>query len=116
MEPADDDLVSSIAPDVMKCLVRSGYFEKLDELLCPEDNSSGPQNCDGTYKLSEPLLLACGFAREDLDEIFSVLQFKGGCCDREVLYNVPEKSRLRAKYWHNRAAGEPAHSPHPRTN
>ena len=31
---ADDDkeLIASIAPDVMRCLVRSGFFEKLDIL------------------------------------------------------------------------------------
>ena len=114
MEPADDDLVSSIAPDVMNCLVRSEYFEKLDDLLSPEGDSSPPQSCDGTYKLSESVLLACGFVRNDLDDVFAVLQSKGGCCDCEVLYNVAETSRLKAKYWRSRAAGEPTHSPHSR--
>ena len=116
MEPADDDLVSSIAPEVMKCLVLSRYFEKLDDLLSPEDQSSPPQSCDGTFKLSESLLLACGFVRNDLDDVFAVLQSKGGCCDCEVLYNVAETSRLKAKYWRSRAAEKRTHSPHSRPN
>jgi hypothetical protein len=99
MEPADDDFVSSIASNVMACLTRSGYFEKLDNLLSPDDISSAPQKCDKTFKLSESILLTSGFEREDLDDVFAVLQSKGGYCDCEVLYNVAETSRLKAKYW-----------------
>jgi hypothetical protein len=40
---SDDDLISSIAPDVMKCLGRCGFIEKLDGLLSPEENSKPPQ-------------------------------------------------------------------------
>jgi hypothetical protein len=62
MEPdSDDELISSIAPDVMKCLGRCDFFEKLDKLLSPEDNSIPAQGCDGTYKLSKSILLASGF-------------------------------------------------------
>ena len=103
---SDDDLISSIALDVMKCLGRSGFFGKLDAILSPEDNSSPRKDCDGTYTLSEPILLASGFKPEDLNDIFAVLASKGGCCDCEVLYNVAETSRLKAKYWRSRASGE----------
>jgi Protein of unknown function (DUF2695) len=120
MESAsDDDLISSIAPDVMKCLGRRGFFEKLDALLSPEDNLIPAKGCDGTYRLSESVLLAAGFERDELDDIFGVLQSKGGCCDCEVLYNVAETSRLKANYWRGRAAGqiaETSHTPHPRSN
>ena len=113
MESASDrDLISSIAPDVMKCLARCGFFEKLDGLLSPEVNSSPSQNCDGTYNLSELILLAAGFERHDIGEIFAVLRSKGGCCDCEVLYNVAETSRRKANYWPSRAAGRIAHTPH----
>jgi len=111
---SDNDLISSIAPDVMKSLTRSGYFEKLDGLLGPENNSSPSESCDGTYKLSESILLSSGFDQDDLDDIFSVLQSKGGYCDCEVLYNVVETSRLKAKYWRSLAIGETPHIPHPR--
>jgi hypothetical protein len=102
---ADDELIASITPDVMKCLVRSGFFEKLDDLLCPKDDSHQCEACRGDYKLSESVLLASGFKRTDLDDIFRVLGSKGGCCDCEILYNVAESNRLKAKYWRSRAKG-----------
>jgi Protein of unknown function (DUF2695) len=117
MKPRDDEFISSIASNVMQSLASSSYFEKLDDLLSPEDHSGASENCDGTYKLSETILQASGFERDDLSDIFAVLQSKGACCDCEVLYNVAEKSRLKAKYWRSRAAGLPTkmtHKPHSR--
>jgi Protein of unknown function (DUF2695) len=113
MESAsDDDLISSIAPDVIKCLGRCGFFEKLDGLLSPEDDSIPAQGCDGTYKLTESILITAGFEQAELADIFGVLRSKGGCCDCEVLYNVAETSRLKANYWGSRAAGQMAQRPH----
>ena len=120
MEPdSDDELISSIAPDVMTCLGRCSFFEKLDELLSPEDNSSSVEKCDGSFRLSETILVAAGFDRAELKEIFAVLHSKGGCCDCEVLYNVAETSRLKANYWRGRAGEQTArtqHTPHSRPN
>ena len=48
MEPPNHEFVSSIASDVMTCLTRSGYFEKLDDVLSPEDTSRVPQSCERT--------------------------------------------------------------------
>jgi hypothetical protein len=45
---ADNELIDSITRDVMKCLVRSGFFEKLDDVLCPRDDSYQRQRCRGT--------------------------------------------------------------------
>lgn len=109
---SDDELISSIAPHVMTCLGRCGYFEKLDELLSPEDNSASAKECDGSFGLSETILLAAGFDRAALEDIFAVLHSKGGCCDCEVLYNVAEKSRLKANYWRGRAGEQVAPTPH----
>ena len=117
MEPdSDDELISSIAPDVMTCLGRCNYFEKLDELLSPEDNSTPTERCDGSFRLSETILLGSGFDRDALADIIAVLQSKGGFCDCEVLYNVVETSRLKAKYWRSRVTGETPHIPHARPN
>ncbi|HEX4663043.1 MAG TPA: DUF2695 domain-containing protein [Terriglobales bacterium] len=102
----DDDLVSSITPDVMKCLDRVGFFGKLDELLCPQVSSSPREGCGGDYKLSESILTAANFKTPDLLDIFSVLRSQGGCCDCEILYNVAESSRLKAEYWRARAQGQ----------
>jgi hypothetical protein len=85
---SDDELISSIAPDVMTCLGRCSYFEKLDGLLSPEDNSAPVEKCDGSFRLSETILIAAGFDRAELKDIFAVLHSKGACCDCEVLYNV----------------------------
>jgi hypothetical protein len=113
MESAsDDDLIYSIAPDVMKSLGRCGLFEKLDGFLSPEDNSITAHSCDGTYKLSESILITAGFERAELSDIFAVLQSKGACCDCEVLYNVAETSRLKVNYWRGRAAGQIPNAPH----
>lgn len=105
---SDDELIPSIAPDVMRCLGQSGYFEKLDDLLSPEDASTPCRTCDGTYKISESILLASGFEHTDLGDILAVLRSQGGCCDCEVLYNVAEASRLKARYWRKRAAEQSA--------
>jgi len=116
---SEDELISPIAPDVMTCLGRCGYFEKLDELLSPEDNSASVEKCDGSFRLSETILIAAGFDRAELEDIFAVLHSRGGCCDCEVLYNVAEKSRLKATYWRGRAREQFArtpHTPHSRTN
>lgn len=118
MKPADDEFISSIASNVMQCLGKSSYFEKLDDLLSPEGNAGTSETCDGTYRLSESILQASGFELDDLSDIFAVLQSKGACCDCEVLYNVAEKSRLKAKYWRSRAASHSAegkHEPHSRS-
>ena len=111
----DDEFIASITSNVIERLTSSSYFEKLDDLLSPENSSGASESCDGTYRLSESILQASGFVRDDLNDIFAVLQPKGGCCDCEVLYNFYEKSRLKAEYWKSRASGQPpkvTHQPH----
>ena len=114
---SDDELISSIAADVMTCLGRSSYLERLDELMSPEDKSTSVEKCDGSFRLSERILIGAGFDRAELEDIFAVLHSRGGCCDCEVLYNVAEKSRLKANYWRVRAGEQvarTAHTPHSR--
>jgi len=36
---------------------------------------------------------------EDVRDVLDVLRSQGACCDCEVLYNVAENSRLKARYW-----------------
>lgn len=95
----DHALVASITPDVMKCLGRSGFFERLDDLPCPKDGSRPREGCCGDSKLSESILRASGFDSSDLTDIVNVLRSQGGCWDCEILYKVAESSRLpRAGY------------------
>ena len=104
-DDAPDDFIFSITPDVMKSLVRSGFFQKLDDLLCPNDDLHPRRTCGGDYELSETVPLTSGFEQTDFADIFGVLSSKGGCCDCEILYNVAESSRLKSEYWRRRAQG-----------
>ena len=36
-------------------------------------------------------------------DALAVLKSKGACCDCEILYNVAEKARLKARYWQSKA-------------
>jgi hypothetical protein len=99
----DDEYVASIMPHVMKYLARSRFFESLDDLLCPSEESCGARKCGGDYGLAESLLLASGLDQADLDDVYAVLRAQGGCCDCEILYNVTDSSRLKAKYWRGQA-------------
>ena len=112
---SDDEFISNITTDVMKCLVSAHFFEKLDDILSPREETSSRQVCGGGYKLSESLLIASEFSREDLTDIWAVLQSQGGFCDCEILYNVSPSSRLASRYWRKRAAeleaGKPAKPP-----
>ncbi len=108
----DSDLIASIAPDVMTCLRRSHFFERLDDLLCPKGDSGQRQVCEGNYKISKRILEAAGFDSDDLRDMFAVLRAQGACCDCEVLYNVAESSRLKSEYWMRQASGTEAKPKH----
>jgi hypothetical protein len=104
-ENEDVDLITSITPDVIACLVGRKYFEELDNRLCPPDASAARESCHGDYAISESILRACGFDEAEIADIFGVLRAQGGFCDCEVLYNVVETSRLKAEHWRAVAAG-----------
>lgn len=110
---ADSDLIESITPDVMTCLRRSHFFERLDDLLCPQEDPRHPEVCSGDFKLSHRMLETEGFDSADLDDIFNVLRAQGAGCDCEVLYNVAELSRLKEKYWKSQAEHIDAKLKHP---
>jgi hypothetical protein len=104
-EDEDDDLIVSITPDVMACLVARKFFEELDNRLCPPDTSAPRASCHGDYAISKLILRACGFDDAEIADIFGVLRAQGGFCDCEVLHNVAETSRLKAEHWRAVAAG-----------
>lgn len=103
-ESPDEELINSIMPDVMACLVNCGFFEELDNRLCPADKSKARDHCRGNFDISESILRAHDFDDQALADIFNVLKAQGGFCDCEILYNVSESSRLKAQYWRSRAA------------
>jgi hypothetical protein len=101
---SDDEFISNITADVKNCLVSARFFEKLDDLLGPSEETCSHQICGRDYKLSESILIAWDFSREDITDIWAVLQSLGGFCDCEILYNMAPSSRLAARYWRKRAA------------
>ena len=108
----DEELIDSITPDVMRCLNASGFFERLDDKMCPESSDEQRSQCWGDFRISRPLLLSCGFKEEELFEVFHVLMRQSGFCDCEILYNVVEQNRLKAEYWIARADGRDPYDPH----
>jgi hypothetical protein len=98
----EEDYVASITPDVMAVLAARGFFDALDEALCPTD-AKPPVTCRTNYENSERILIELGFERDDFEDIFDVLRGGGGFCDCEILYNVVETSRLKSKYWRAQA-------------
>lgn len=101
----EDEFADSIASDVMKVLADRGFFRKLDDMLCPAFEPDRTEDCRGKYEISDALLRSLGFDQEELKDIFQVLRSRGGFCDCEILYDVSEENRLKAKYWRARAAG-----------
>lgn len=112
---ANSDLIASITPDVMTCLRRSEFFERLDDVLSPRGDSGQREVCGGDHTISKRILEAAGFNLDDMGDILAVIRAQGACCDCEVLYNVAESSRLKAEYWKSRARGTEAKPKHSET-
>jgi hypothetical protein len=102
-EDRDHDLISAIAPDVIRVVFRRGLFEKLDDKLCPHRRRRNGGKMRWRSRDREALLRALGSDERELKEIFQVFQSRGGFCDCEILY-VSETNRLKATYWRIRAA------------
>jgi len=101
----NDELIADITPDVMRVLESCRFFEELDDRLCPLDAAKERDKCHGDFQISSIIPRSHGFVNEELAEILSVFQSQGGFCDCEVLYNVVEVNRLKARYWRARAEG-----------
>jgi hypothetical protein len=95
---SDDVLTAQIAPDVMRCLASRGFFEELDNHLCPTDSSNGREYCGGNHEVSKAILRSKGFDESAIGDVCAVLEAQGGFCDCEILYNVVETCRLKAEY------------------
>ena len=101
----DSDFIADITPHVIGVLKASGFFERLDDRLCPAGQQEEIPRCPGhTFGSTQSILLQLAMSNEEIAEIIAVLRARGACCDCEILYNVAEESRLRSKYWKLRAA------------
>ena len=99
-----DEFVNGIAPDVLKVLKQIRLFELLDDRFCPTDLAQNASRCAHLFEVTSNILAESGMSGEDIRDVLDVRRSRGACCDCEVLYNVAENSRLKAKYWKNRHA------------
>lgn len=100
----DDELIQNITPDVIRCLVGSGFFQRLDDQMCPKAPSQNLAPCFGDFRLAKAALADSGFHLDEYFDVLHVLMAKGGFCDCEILFNAAPDNRLRAAYWSNRGA------------
>lgn len=99
-----EEFVNDIAEDVLGVLLAQRFFERLDDIFCPEESSRVRARCGHSFANSTGILREAGMDSDDIDDVLAVLRLKGGHCDCEVLYNVAGESRLKAKYWKARHA------------
>ncbi len=108
----DEQLIADITPDVMHILQGTGFFNRLDDVMCPADAGLTRAQCWGDFRNAKPLLHKCGITEDELFDVLHVLMLQGGFCDCEILYNVVEENRLTAEYWKARAEGLEPPNPH----
>jgi hypothetical protein len=73
----DEKLIRSIAGDVMTVLQKQNVFETLDELMCPGANLLAVNQCDGTHRLTQQILVDRQFDRAAIDDVLNVLNSLG---------------------------------------
>ena len=108
----DEQLIEDITPDVMRILHKTGFFNRLDDVMCPGGTNLERAQCWGDFRNSKPILQKCGITENELFDVFHVLMLQGGFCDCEILYNVIEENRLKAEYWIARSQGVEPPNPH----
>lgn len=96
---ADEGSIASITPDVMGVLNDRGFFSALDDLFCPEEQGREAAKCQRNFEISKEILRKLEIPKMHIDDAIEVLHEQGACCDCEILYNVAEESRLKARYW-----------------
>ena len=66
----DEELISSITPEATPCLTTKRFFEALDDVLSPVEESRAPLPCRGDYENSRLILRQIlGFDDGELDDI-----------------------------------------------
>ena len=99
----DDELIASIAPDVMGALQERGFFAALDEMFCPKGGAKQAQTCAGDFRYAKQALQLCRFEESDWSDVLHVLMGHGAFCDCEILYNAATESRLKTQHWQQRS-------------
>lgn len=100
----DAEFANCIAPRVLEVLRGIHFFELLDDRFCSNGSSQILAKCAHSFAISCEILRALGRDSEEIEDVLAVLSARGASCDCEVLYNVAEESRLKSKYWKQRAS------------
>ena len=108
----DQEIITHIREDVMKCLRAKGALEALDDLFCPMPSEGERVRCQGDFRNTKAILSTKGFKEDDFFDVFHVLMAQGGFCDCEILYNVAQDSRLCQQHWRDVAEGHEPYDPH----
>lgn len=95
----NDELVASIAADVLAVLSGHHFFQNLDDRFCPVGPQQIRAQCDHSFRVSTQLLEQFGMDTDAIEDVLAILHSRGACCDCEVLYNVADESRLKAEKW-----------------
>ncbi len=95
----DSEFAASIAAHVLGVLRQDHFFELLDDRFSPADPKQLPVRCAHRYENTLEILNSLGMDDQETADVLAVMRINGGCCDCEILYNVAEESRLKAKYW-----------------
>ena len=101
-----EHFLNEIASDVFRSLSDMRFIELLDDRFCPIDEALGPVRCDHSFENTIEILQTKEVSEEDIEDVLAVLRSRGACCDCEVLYNIAETSRLKAKYWREKIRNE----------
>jgi hypothetical protein len=91
----DPDLIGNIASDIPAALKKVGYFELLDDRLCPPDPVQPHGPCGHSFANTIHILRELGIELIDLQKVFGYLRSQGAHCDCEVLTKIAENSRFK---------------------
>ena len=98
----DDEVTSTIREPIMKCILASRFFEKLDDKMSPLMPWKNAEACHGDFRIAKNALAQSGFHENEYSDVLHVLMAQGAYCDCEILYNVAPQSRLKTKCWKKR--------------
>lgn len=91
----DPELIDNIASDIPGALRKVGYFELLDDRLCPPDAAQPRIRCGHSFANTIDILRNLGIDLNDLQDVFGYLRSQGAHCDCEVLTKISETSRFK---------------------
>lgn len=98
----DDETIDGYKEFVLKILNKIGFFQRLDDLIRPENSQSQALECCGDFSIAKNLLTDLEFNEKEQFDICHVFMREGAFCDCEILLNLYRESRQARNYWEKR--------------